>query len=125
MHQRFQALLDARAPGCCILEFGCAGYAGFMAGRALRLEDFRATAQGAVGITNFHRTHFLQTHGLGHFGIGRTCARGVGRSHELDQTDDDEDGNHKREEDGKQQLLGFFNGACMGFFVVLLAHEVL
>ena len=125
MNQRVKALLDARAPGSCILEFGCTRSACGVAGRALGFVNLFTAAQRTVGIADFHGADFLQAHGLGHFCIGRACAHRVGSGHELHQANDDEDWNDKREEDGKQQMLGVFDGAGMGFFVVLLAHEVL
>ena len=125
MNQCVQTLLQAWAPGGCVLELGSTSCTGCVAGRALGLVNLFAAAQGAVGITNLYGAYFLQAHGLGHFGIRCTGAGGFGRCHELHQADDDEYGDDEREEDGKQQMLGIFDGAGMGFFVVLLAHEVL
>ncbi|MNE60039.1 hypothetical protein D3C80_1551620 [compost metagenome] len=67
-----KAQRQARAPGRCVLELGCTGHAGRMAGCTLAVVDRFAAAQGAVGVTDLDLAHLLQADGLGHFQVG--CA---------------------------------------------------
>src|SRR3989344_3878071 len=125
LHQRFKAGRDAGRPGASIGEFGSTSGAGCMAGGALALVHLFASTERAVGVTDLDHAHLLDALGNGFLRIDGTSCRLVCRRDVQDQANDGKDRNHKREKYRDQQLLGVLDRAGMGFFVVVVAHDVL
>ena len=125
MHQCFKTRLDARRPGGGVTKLGRTGCPGGMACRTLALEDVFATAQRAVGVAHFDHADLLNAFGDGLFWVGGPHGRFVGRSDIHDQANDGKDRDHKRANNRDQQLFGVLDRAGMGFFVLVVAHDVL
>jgi hypothetical protein len=124
MHQRLEAGLDTRRPGRCVAQLGRAGRAGRVAGGALALVDLFAGTQGAVGVTHFHGADLLDALGDGQLGVAGAGGGLVASGHVEHQSDDGEDREHKRKDDGDQELLGVRDRPGVRFFVGD-AHEIL
>jgi hypothetical protein len=89
-----------------------------VASTALGLKHLFAGLQLAINITYFYDANFLDPRRSGLFHIDSAGRRLFVRSDKVDQADDGENGDHKREKNGQQQLLWVFDGTG----VVLLAR---
>jgi hypothetical protein len=110
MPEGVEAGLDAWGPGARVAELRRTGGARAVAAYALAFIDFFAGFEGAVGIADFNHADFLDAlrHGFCVF----VCAgrRLVGRSDVINQADDGENGDDKREKTAASSCWGVLIG---------------
>ena len=120
---------DAGGPCSSIAKLGRTGCTGRVASSALGFEHLFTGLELAIGVSYFYCANFLDPRCSRLFHVD-SAGRGLFvRSDKVDQADDGENGDHKREENGQQQLLWVFDGTGVVLIVCIdlagVAHGVL